>query len=286
MRYVVALGGNAIGDVLSGAASNFITGLYKKGHQVIITHGNGPQVGELAEVEDKPLSVLTAQTQAEIGTIIQSGLMQSMKSKKLEHNMPIIITRCIVDSHDKEMRNPSKPVGRFLTRSQASALTAKGITVKRLIGGYRRVVPSPMPTDVLEMDTINYVLRKSRIVIAGGGGGVAVTLGKRGLEYADAVIDKDCASGLIAQKSRADELVILTKTDGVYTGFATPKQKLIKRATVREMLVLSRNGEFEEGSMLPKVLACADFVRKTGKKASIGNINSAGSSMSATLIVP
>ncbi len=286
MRYVVALGGNAIGGELSRAAANFITNLYRRGNEVIITHGNGPQVGELAEMEDKPLSVLTAQTQAEIGTIIQTGLMRSTHSKRLEHNMPIIITRCIVDRHGKEMRNPSKPVGRFLTRSQASALIGKGIVVKRLIGGYRRVVPSPIPIDVLEMDTINYVVGKSRIVIAGGGGGVAVTLGKRGLEYADAVIDKDRTSGLIAQKSRADALVILTKTDGVYTGFATPKQKLIKRATVREMLALSRNGEFEEGSMLPKVLACTDFVRKTGKKASIGNINPAGGSMSATLIVP
>ena len=286
MRYVVALGGNAIGSELSSAAANFITGLYRKGHEIIITHGNGPQVGMLAEVEDKPLSILTAQTQAEIGTIIQAGLLQSMKSKKLEHNMPIIITRCVVGNASSEMHNPSKPVGRFLTKRQAESLTRKGMAVKLLIGGYRRVVPSPMPTDVLEMDTINYVLRKSRIVIAGGGGGVAVVVSKRGIQYADAVIDKDYASSLIARRTGADALIILTKTNGVYTGFGTPAQKLIKRATVREMKRLADIGEFEDGSMLPKVRACIDFVSKARKKASIGNINSAGSSMRGTDIVP
>ncbi len=285
MRYVVAFGGNAIGEELSSSAARFIIKLYKKGHEIIITHGNGPQVGLLSEVENKPLSILTAQTQAEIGTIIQAGLARSLASRKLEHNTPIIITRCTVDGKAPEMKNPSKPVGRFLTRAQADSLKRRGMSVKMLIGGYRRVVPSPVPIDVLEMDVIRYVLRNSKIVIAGGGGGVAVTLSKDGIQYIDAVIDKDYASSLIARKAHADSLIILTKTDGVYTGFGTPSQKLIKKASVNELRHFVELGEFEQGSMLPKVRACIDYVSKTGKRALIGNIKSAGSS-SATLIVP
>ena len=286
MRYVVALGGNAIGSRLSPNAARFITGLYKRGNEVVVTHGNGPQVGALSEVEDKSLSILTAQTQAEIGTIIQAGLLKSMRSRILEHNMPIIITRCLVSPNDPEMRTPSKPIGRFLTKSQADSASRHGQHVRLLIGGYRRVVPSPTPLDVLEIGVIKYVLRRSRMVVAGGGGGVPVAMARSGIRYLDAVIDKDYTSSLIARKIGADMLVILTNTDGVYTSFGKSGQRLIRRTTAAGLEPLIRKGEFESGSMLPKVMACIDFVRKTGKKAAIGNISGAGSSMSATTILP
>jgi carbamate kinase len=185
----------------------------------------------------------------------------------------IVLTHVLVDKDDKEFRKPSKPIGKFYMKEHAEELMKKGFVMKQLLGGYRRVVPSPKPQSIVELKRIEQLLGTNHLVIAAGGGGIAVTREGRRLAYADAVLDKDLTSSLLATKLKADALFILTKVDGVFLNFDTKREKLLKRANVEYLQRLARKGCFEAGSMLPKVEACISFVKKTRNRAIVGNLN-------------
>jgi len=275
MRYVIALGGNALGDasVLKNLSKSILR-LARSGNEIVITHGNGPQVGELAALENKSLAVLTAQTQAELGLELENSMMNSANSGA-EVRLATVLTRTLVDGKDIEFKEPSKPIGPFLSEAQARRLAGKGLEIRKLIHGYRRVVPSPKPKLIMETGLISHLLKNKYVVIAAGGGGIAVVRRRGRLSYADAVIDKDAASSLLATKLNADKLFILTNVDGAFIGFNNKGAELIGHATVKEMQAHMRAGQFEKGSMLPKVSACVDFIMKTGKPAAIGNLRRA-----------
>jgi carbamate kinase len=269
MRYIIAIGGNALTDRRSlGSVSREIARLARSGNEIVVTHGNGPQVGELAMAEKKSLAELTAQTEAEIGLEIDDEL------KRLGCRSVVVISRAVVDPKDPEFRRPSKPIGRFYTRAKAAELERKGNVLRKLIHGYRIVVPSPRPLRFLEIETIRDLLSLGYVVISGGGGGVAVSLRGGVTSYLNAVIDKDRASSLLAMELRADRLVILTNTEGAYLDFSRSK-RLIRRADARTMERYAADGEFEAGSMLPKVEACISFAKGSGKIAVIGRLENA-----------
>jgi carbamate kinase len=289
MRYVIAVGGNALeGTVVPAAFSRAVLGLYGKGNGIVITHGNGPQVGELAALEHKSLAVLTAQTQAELGLEIENSLGDAARGLG-SLKVATILTRALVSARDREFRNPTKPIGAFVGHRQATKLAREGFKMRLLIHGYRRVVPSPMPEKILESGLIRDLLERRYLVVAAGGGGIAVVKRGRRLAYAEAVIDKDRASSLLAEALGADRFVVLTNVDGAYLHFGTKGQRLIGSATAKEMREHLEAGEFEKGSMLPKVEACVRFVMRTGKPAAIGNLRYAKEIFSlkkATVIWP
>ncbi len=273
MRYVIGLGGNAIiGKGSLARICRYAAELYRSGNDVMIVHGNGPEVGALSSLENKSLAILTAQTQAEIGIEI-SDKIDSFLGVKSAQKAAIVITRVVVKEHDSEFTNPSKPIGRFLSKGEAIRLKERGFCIKKLIHGYRRVVPSPMPLDIVELKQIEDLLDSKHIVIAAGGGGISVFKTKYGFGLANAVVDKDYTSSLLAIKTRADRLVLLTNVDGAFVNFASKESRLIREVSSSELRALVKAGHFEKGSMLPKVMACLNFTEKTGKIAVIGNLS-------------
>ncbi len=273
LRYLLAIGGNALGkeSVLRGIAAE-IRKLVGNGDEVVVTHGNGPQVGELALHERKSLAELTAQTQAEIGITIEDWMQSSLDRK---HKVATAFTRVLVDRKDPAFRNPSKPIGGFYGRREAAKLQRHGMKMKKLIGGYRRVVASPAPKEILDIDEIRTLLGKGYIVIAGGGGGVAVARKGKHLQYMDAVLDKDSTSALLARQLNADRLLFFTNTGGAYINYGKRGQKRIGRIKRAAMQKLLRQGTFEQGSMAPKVAACIAFA-KGRKIAAIGRLSRPG----------
>ncbi|MEM3572439.1 MAG: hypothetical protein QW530_01765 [Candidatus Micrarchaeaceae archaeon] len=270
MLSVVAIGGNVLSDEPNalGSALEAVYTLSRRG-SVVITHGNGPQVGELAQEEHKNLSILTAQTCAEIGAILEAKLSSYFARKGVKPKIAVALTYVKVNKSDAAFRNPTKPVGEFYVTRSAKALSLRGISVKKFDKGYRRVVASPKPLKILNISLIKDLLADGYIVIAGGGGGIPVADGR----FADAVIDKDLTSSLIASELGADGLFILTDVDGAMTGYGTKNAKLIRHATAEEMYEYMKSGEFEEGSMKPKVEAAISFARRTHNKAVIGNMS-------------
>ncbi len=293
MRYVIALGGNAIAE--SGkvrGVAKAIARLYARGDEVVVTHGNGPQVGELSDIESLRLPVLTAQTEAWIGTEIGNSIAAALQSPagSLRYSIPtVVLTYVIVRSGRKAFSNPTKPIGRFMEREEAEAMRSKGFAVRKLIHGYRRVVPSPNPKEIIQAGLIERLLRDRRIVIACGGGGIPMRRVSGRLEYADAVIDKDRTSALLASEINADRLIILTDVDGVYLDFSSKSRRLLRKASTSELRKYAKAGYFEEGSMKPKVESCIYFVDSTKRDAAIGNISrpeDAISMRNATVITP
>jgi carbamate kinase len=289
LRVVVALGGNALlrrGEPLTAenqranarAACEALAPLALE-HQLVVSHGNGPQVGLLAlqgaaysEVSPYPLDLLGAQTEGMIGYLIQQELGNVLPFEK---HLATLLTQIEVDPDDPAFDNPTKPIGPVYTEEEAKALAAeKGWMFKPDGDSMRRVVPSPLPKRIFGLETISILLEQGAVVICAGGGGIPVMYtdepvpaGRR-LVGIEAVIDKDLASALLAADLKADALVIVTDVDGVYAGWGTPDQRLIGRATPDELCV----GEFAEGSMGPKVRAACTFVEQTGGRAVIGSI--------------
>lgn len=274
---MIALGGNAIhGDASIRRAATSIARLYSKGNDVIVTHGNGPQVGQLAESLDLGLAILTAQTQAWIGIEIENMIAEGLSGLGLESDYmvpEVVLTRTVVDGKSPAFRNPSKPIGGFYTKRQAEGLSRKGYVMGKFMKGYRRVVPSPDPQEIVEARLIEGMLRDRKIVIACGGGGIPVLRTSKGLDYAEAVVDKDKASSLLASTVKADVFLILTDVDGAYLDFGRRSQRMIGRASAGEMGRYLVAGSFEEGSMKPKVEACISFAESTGKPAVIGSLS-------------
>ena len=293
MRYLIALGGNALDDnrAMSGAA-RVIARLHAQGNQVVVTHGNGPQVGELAITEHENLAVLTAQTQAWIGLNISSRISSQLRQigVRASDSIPeIMLTRTLVDRTDPAFRNPTKPIGRFYRSDEAARMARKGMHMKKLINGYRRVVPSPEARDIIGRETIIGLLGSGHIVIACGGGGIPVFDSGCGLRFADAVIDKDSASSLLARQIAADRFIILTNVDGVFINFKRRGERLLRRIKSIELEEYLDAGQFEQGSMAPKVRACLSFVMHRKQSASIGSMDSAAyvvSKRSGTTILP
>ena len=245
-------------------------------HELVLSHGNGPQVGLLAlqaaayeDVEAYPLDVLGAQTEGMIGYMLEQELGNLLP---FEVPLATILTMIEVDPDDPAFGDPTKFVGPVYTQERADALRAeKGWIFKRDGDYWRRVVPSPEPKQIFELDPIRWLLEKKTIVICAGGGGVPTMYDRareRWLTGVEAVIDKDLASELLARELGADLLVLATDVDGVYVDWGTPEQRRLERVTLEEL----RAHTFPEGSMGPKVEAAARFVERTGKRAAIGSL--------------
>jgi carbamate kinase len=293
MRVVVALGGNALlkrGQPLTAEnqRANARTACHALAplaleHELVVSHGNGPQVGLLAlqgsaytAVDPYPLDVLGAQTEGMIGYILQQELGNELP---FEVRLASLLTLVEVDAADPAFSNPTKPIGPIYAKDEADALAAeKGWTFKPDGDSFRRVVPSPMPQRVFGLEPLEWLLEKGCVVVCAGGGGIPVMYvdepvpaGRR-LVGVEAVIDKDLASALLAIDLNADALVIATDVDAVYSGWGTPDQHAIRRASPEELA----KSEFAEGSMGPKVRAACMFAERTGGISAIGSISDTG----------
>lgn len=287
-KVVIALGGNALGNNLPEQmaavkiTSKAIVDLIEMGCQVVVTHGNGPQVGminnamaalsrENPDQPNTPLSVCVAMSQAYIGYDLQNALREEMLNRNI--NLPVysIVTQVRVDENDPGFKNPTKPIGHFMTKEEAEhSEKAYGyITVEDSGRGYRRVVASPNPEEIVELDAIKN-LTDSGIVICCGGGGIPVIRDGNHLKGASAVIDKDKTSALLAQGLDADMLIILTAVEKVAVNFGKPDQKDLDDITVAEAEAYYAEGQFPAGSMGPKVEAALEFAKsKEGRVALI-----------------
>lgn len=289
-RIVIALGGNALGNTLPEQmaavkiTSRAIVDLIEEGCQVVVTHGNGPQVGmvnnamlalthEDPKQPNTPLSVCVAMSQAYIGYDLQNALREELLNRGIE-DIPVatMITQVRVDPDDPAFRHPSKPIGRFLTREQAREMEEKYQYVMREDAGrgYRRVVASPRPQEIVEIGTIRNMVDSGDMVIACGGGGIPVVRQGNHLKGASAVIDKDFASSLLARELDADFLIILTAVEKVAIHYGTPRQQNLDHMTVAQARTYMEEGQFAPGSMLPKVQAAVEFAEsKSGRQSLI-----------------
>jgi carbamate kinase len=285
VRIVIALGGNALlrrGQPMTAdnqranirSAAERIAQV-AEGNEIVVAHGNGPQVGLLAlqaaayvDVPAYPLDVLGAQTEAMIGYVIEQELGNLLPE---EQPLATILTMVEVDRDDPAFGHPTKPIGPVYPRDHAVVLAADaGWSIAPDGDGFRRVVPSPAPTRIFEIGPIRQLLEHGTIVVCAGGGGIPTMFDEAGdLRGVEAVVDKDATSAMLAEQLGADLLVIATDVDGVYLGWGTPEQERLDRATPDE---LDRLG-LEEGSMGPKVRAAAQFVRQSGKRAVIGSLD-------------
>ena len=279
-RIVIALGGNALGNNLPEqmeavkTTAKAIVDLIEEGHEVIVAHGNGPQVGMIKNSMDKsiPMSVCVAMSQAYIGYDLQNALREEMLGRGLNKSVTTILTQVEVDPADPAFLKPTKPIGSFMTKEEAEALEAKGYTCVEDSGrGYRQVVASPRPQGIVELDTIKTLVEAGQVVIACGGGGIPVvkTEGHH-LKGAAAVIDKDFASCVLAQQLDADCLIILTAVEKVAIHFGKPDVEWLADLTPAKAQEYIEAGEFAPGSMLPKVQAAVMFAEsKAGRTALI-----------------
>ncbi len=299
MRVVVALGGNALlrrGQPLS--AENQRENVQRAcvalaplalEHELVISHGNGPQVGLLAlqgaaygKVDTYPLDVLDAQTEGMIGYLIMQSLGNLLPFEK---PLVTLLTMIEVDAGDPAFQNPTKPIGPVYTEEEARALAAeKGWAFKPDGEHMRRVVPSPQPKQIFGIEPVRWLLERGSVVICAGGGGIptiytddTVPAGRR-LTGVEAVIDKDLASAVLAADLDADALLIITDVDAVYSDWGTPQQSAIRLAAPADLI----DAQFAEGSMGPKVMAACQFVQRSGQSAAIGSIDDAPALLAGT----
>ena len=288
-RIVVALGGNALG---SNAKEQLLTvkktarrlvDLVAMGNEIIITHGNGPQVGMIYKAmaatntgeNAVPFAECGAMSQGYIGYHLQQAMEAEFTKRKMRRKVATIVSQVEVDSKDPAFKNPTKPIGSFYTKKEAMALQKEegGVYKEDAGRGYRKVVPSPQPMDICELSTIEKMLKEKNVVITCGGGGIPVIKTKRGYKGVDAVIDKDRTSALLATKLKADVLLILTTVEKISINYNKPDEKKLGNITMDEAKMHIENKEFAEGSMLPKVEACMYFIAHSkGKKAIITSL--------------
>ena len=296
-RIVIALGGNALGNTpeeqlekVANAAKS-IVGFVKEGHEVIIGHGNGPQVGMINNAMDfssknggktpaMPFPECGAMSQGYIGYHLQNAILKEATKQGINKNVLTVVTQVEVSKDDKAFANPTKPIGSFVSEEETKAIMAQKPeqTFKEDSGrGWRRVVPSPLPIDIIERNAIVEAVEKDNIVIACGGGGIPVVKNGEG-DYTGvaAVIDKDFACEKMAELVDADYLFILTAVDRVCINYNKPDQKELTEISVEEADKLAAEGHFAPGSMLPKVIACKTFASsKQGRKAVIVSLEKA-----------
>lgn len=292
-KIVIALGGNALGDTpeeqleLVARTAKPIVDLIEQGNQVVIAHGNGPQVGMInlgmssaaqANVIRAPMPFpeCAAMSQGYIGFHLQNRIGNELAARGLKKEIVTLVTQVLVNEDDPGFSNPTKPIGSFYSREDAERIEAeKGYRMVEDGGrGYRRVVPSPKPVDVIEKETVAELMESGSIVITVGGGGIPVIRKEGKLEGIAAVIDKDFASAKLAELIHADMLFILTAVDRVAINWGKPDQKALSQMTIREAEQYCREGHFAPGSMLPKVQAAVSFA-KTGGTATIASLDKA-----------
>lgn len=288
-RIVIALGGNAFhqpGEPLTMAGqfryaeqlAERLVPLFKTETQVVITHGNGPQVGHLlTRVEQSlgrayavPLEVCVAESEGELGYVLEQALYNALREAGVTRPLVSVLTQVVVDAADPAFTHPTKPIGSFYTAAQADELRARGFTVHEDAGrGYRRVVPSPRPLRVVETDIIDRLLDFGAVVIGGGGGGIPVIEQEGRLCGVQAVVDKDLTSALLAEALGASTLLILTGVPCAYRDYGTPQQAAIGRITPDAAQELLDQGHFPAGSMGPKIEAAIRFSRGAGRRTII-----------------
>ncbi|MDD3106395.1 MAG: carbamate kinase [Bacilli bacterium] len=307
-RLVIALGGNALGNTpleqknLVTNTAKALASIIASGHEVILTHGNGPQVGMInlafetaaksnKNVPEMPFPECGAMSQGYIGYHLQNALQTELTALNHAKQIATIITQVIVSRDDPAFSSPSKPIGSFYSLEEANKLTEqKGYVMKEDAGrGYRRVVPSPKPIGIVEIDTIQTLIQAKHPIITVGGGGIPVVLQDNHYEGVAAVIDKDFASAILADAISADLLIILTAVDYVSIHFGKPIQKELHTVSVQECEQFIREGHFAKGSMLPKVEAAIDFVKKNKNRqaiiASLSQVSLALNGLSGTKII-
>jgi len=297
-KLVIALGGNALQEAGKPATaqaqlevvektSEYIADIVERGYEVIVAHGNGPQVGRIviqnevasASTPAMPFDVCGAMSQGMIGYHIQQGLSKVLRHRGINKNVVTIVTQVVVDKDDPKFKAPSKPIGPFYTEEEAKAIAAeKGYTMKEDAGrGWRRVVASPLPVEIVELDAVKTLNDAGFVVVTVGGGGIPVIRNDAGdLEGVAAVIDKDLASEKLARDMDADALVILTAVEKVSINFKKPDQKDLDRMSAAEAKQYIKEGHFAPGSMLPKIEAALNFVEsKPGRIAIITSLDKA-----------
>lgn len=285
-KILVALGGNALvktgqRGTVAEQTENLreslagVVELIRRGHRVVITHGNGPQVGHIlirteearGKAYDLPLDVCVAQSQGEMGYLIQQGLQRLLHRSGLDRPVAALVTRTVVSRDDPRMQTPSKPVGPFYAKDQAMRLKAEGVRMMEdAHRGYRRVVPSPLPLRIIEADVIRRLFDEGVVVVACGGGGIPVSVEADGtLTGVEAVVDKDLASSVLAVSIGADTILDLTAVDSVKLHFGSPQEKSLETLTAADARKYLGEGHFAPGSMGPKIEAAANFLEQGGR---------------------
>ncbi len=307
---VVAFGGNALlrsgqKGTISEQESNVyetcshLVDLIRSGYDIVIGHGNGPQVGNVLlqheggekvfGVPKMPIDIAVAETQGSIGYMIEQQMRNVLYKEDLERDIITIVTQVLVDKDDPAFKNPTKPIGPYYTLEEANKIALENGSVFKEDPrgrGWRKVVASPRPVRINNRKSIEKLARDGQIVVAVGGGGIPVYYKNRQkLEGIDAVIDKDLASSMLAAQIRADEFYILTDISKVYINFNTPEQIALDRITVKEAKQYLADGQFTEGSMAPKIRAAIEFVENGGKRCIITQAEELGKPNSGTRIV-
>jgi carbamate kinase len=296
VRVVIALGGNALSpsrgtgtaDEMRAAlepAADAVAGLVQRGVGVVLTHGNGPQVGRILlqqeaaapEVPPMPMDVCGAQSQGQIGYLLAQALDNALRARDVPQRVFPMVTQVVVDGHDPAFRRPTKPVGPGYDGATARRIAAASGHVFREVsaGRWRRVVASPLPIGFVEEQPIRLAAETGHVLVAAGGGGVPVVLDGAVYRGVEAVVDKDRAAARLAAVVGAEQLVILTEVSRVQTGYGSPQARALDKLTVSEARGLLAAGEFPEGSMGPKVEACCAFVAGGGARAVIGALDEA-----------
>ncbi len=292
-KAVVALGGNALikegeeGNIHEQFAntrevvSTLVT-MIQYGWDLVITHGNGPQVGAILLQNNAaknitppmPLGICVAESEGFIGYMIQQCLSNALRKAQVSKSIAIVITQVLIDQNDPAMNNPTKPIGPYYSKNEIEELIQKGYQLIRQEKGWRIVVPSPDPKQIIEEKIINTLLSNGIIVIAAGGGGMPVIQKENwGLDGVEAVVDKDLASERLAEAIDADLFLILTNVDYVYVDYNTPFQRPLKTITLGELKKYYEDGKFPKGSMGPKILSAIRFIESGGKKVIISNVD-------------
>lgn len=288
---LIAFGGNAIlpqkqrglqSEQMKNSqkAARLMIDVVKKGYELIIVHGNGPQVGNLLiqmeesinKVPPFSLEVCDAMTEGSMGYMLEKNLVNALRKSSLDKDVATIITQVVVDKKDPAFQNPTKPIGPFYSKYRAQMLKRqkKWVMVEDAGRGYRKVVPSPRPIDVVPKRIIRDLVHSGRIVIAAGGGGIPVVINGRGFfQGVEAVIDKDFASSLIAYEAQADLFIILTDIPRVCLNFGTPEEKPLSEITVDDAKRFMKEGHFPPGSMGPKIKASIEYIDRGGREVLI-----------------
>lgn len=294
-KVIIALGGNALGEnaqeqkILVQEAAVTIVDLIEEGHDVIIAHGNGPQVGMInlafetaAEINPAvakmPFAECGAMSQGYIGFHLQNALRTELKNRSINKNVATIITQVVVEENDPAFANPTKPIGAFYTEEEAKKLmeATNNVYIEDSGRGYRRVIPSPQPKKVVERDIVQNLVDAGQVVITVGGGGIPVIENGNTLNSVEAVIDKDLASEVIAEEIDAEYLIILTAVEKVAINFGKPNQQDLEWVSIKEAKKWIDEGQFAPGSMLPKVQSAIRFVEGSpGRKAIISSLDKA-----------
>ena len=297
-KIVIALGHEALGDTLpkqqeaARCTAKAVADFSRDDYQVVITHSNGPQVGMIhtamsefcriyPEYTATPTAICSAMSQGYIGYDLQNAIRTELLNRGIYKTVSTVLTQVVVDPYDEAFYNPTKVIGRVMSKEDADEEEKKGNRVVEVEGGYRRIVPAPKPMDIVEIDAVKALLDADQVVIACGGGGIPVLSQEHKLQGASAVIEKDLAAGKLAELVDADMLVILTSVDKVCLSFGEEDQKELDTMTVAEAKKYLAAGEFEEGTMAPKIEAAIDFIDESAiKSVLITKLNKEGTEIS------